>query len=382
MWKWSPNRLTAFSTPPTNGEDEILASIWIFNHYAGAPHNVPATRTYELAKLLNGLGWNVTVIACTYNHYTFRDDFADSPQNVITQHLEGVRWIFAKSTPYRGNGFARLCNMLVYAHRAMRWSRTQVAPDMIVGTSVHPFAAEAARRIARERGTPFVYEVTDLWPESLADLGYIGRTSVTFRILFRLESAAFRSAAGVVGLMPSLPRYAEEAHGRPIRNFCYVPNGIHPMPEGNDGRAGVPGTVAYAGGFARAHGLDVIVRAAHLLHQKYPGTFVFHMYGDGAERERLELEVERLGLSQMVLFHGLVAKSDLREHLIKAEILICSGENLPVHRFGVSFNKLFDYFDVSRPVVFSVNSSNDPVRESGAGVPVELEMLKGWRMHS
>ncbi len=345
-----------------------MPSLWIFNHYAGLPETVPATRTYELANELQSLGWDVTVIACSFNHYSFKDDIANNRPGAVTKNIRGVRWVFMRSFPYQGNGTARLRNMVTYATKAVTWSRGQTAPDIIIGTSVHPFAAEAARRISLKLGVPFVYEVTDLWPESLVDLGSIRRNSPIFRLMFRMERAAVRTASGVIGLMPGLPDYVQQTHHRQLAEFCYIPNGMNPTKKTDRDAAPVRGSIAYAGGFARAHGLDIIIRAAEMLEQQRPGSFRFHLYGDGAGRLRLESKVKALGLSRTVLFHGFIPKVELRPHLAKAEILVCTGEALPVHRFGVSFNKLFDYFDAARPVVFSVSSGNDPVRQSGAGV--------------
>jgi glycosyltransferase involved in cell wall biosynthesis len=71
-----------------------------------------------------------------------------------------------------------------------------------------------------------------------------------------------------------------------------------------------------------------------------------------------------------VVFHGLVPKASLGVELQQASVLLCTAHTMPVHRFGVSFNKIFDYFDAGRPVVYAVDSGNDPVAEAGAGLSV------------
>ena len=42
----------------------------------------------------------------------------------------------------------------------------------------------------------------------------------------------------------------------------------------------------------------------------------------------------------------------------------------PVFRYGISSNKLFDFMAGERPIVFSCDSSNNPIAEAGAGLTV------------
>ena len=48
-------------------------------------------------------------------------------------------------------------------------------PQAIVGSSVHPFAAWAAAIISKRYNVPFIFEVRDLWPKTLIELGFINR---------------------------------------------------------------------------------------------------------------------------------------------------------------------------------------------------------------
>jgi glycosyltransferase involved in cell wall biosynthesis len=346
-----------------------MPSVWIFNHYAGFPEKVPATRTFELASRLVSLGWNVTVVACSFNHFSFSDDFPDVDGAVHETERDGVRWVFIKSSPYRHNGLARLRNMRLYSRRAERWGRRQGSgPDVIIGSTLHPLAAESARRVARRHDAVHCYEIADLWPETLVDLGAISRRSFAYRHLFRLERRSLSDAAGVIGLLPRIPDYAEELHGLTLSRFRYVPNGAATsvVDEGPQEGEPVPGQIAYAGGFAQAHGLGSVVDAAEILLREHGDRFTVHFYGDGVERAPLEASAAARGLTNLT-FHGLIPKAEIGARLRAAEICLCTGEPMSVHRFGVSFNKLFDYFDAGRPIVFAVDSGNDPVAQAGAG---------------
>ncbi|WP_343907973.1 glycosyltransferase family 4 protein [Nocardioides aquiterrae] len=335
---------------------------------------MPATRTFELSKLLASAGWEVTVVACRFNHYTFEyDTLGDADESVTEVQRDGVRWVFIKSSRYSKNGLSRFRNMLGYAWVASRWARGQSGPDIVVGTTVHPFAAEAARRLARRFNAQYYYEITDLWPESLVDLGHIERGSILYRLMRRLERYSLEDAVGVIGIMPNVPQYARDFHSLQVSRFCYVPNGVHLMDVDEAGpssrRSPIRGQLAYAGGFAPAHGLSAILDAADHLNQVCAGEFEIVLYGDGPDRKNLEAEVLKRHLPN-VRFAGLVPKADLRTRLADAEICLCTGQALPIHRYGISFNKLFDYFAAERPIVYAVDSGNDPVASADAGLSV------------
>lgn len=345
-----------------------IPELWIFNHYAGYPESVPATRTFNLARELTALGWRVTVIASSFNHYTFKNDRPEIHDAVHQEERDGVRWVFVKGASYRSNGAARLRNMVDYARRARSWARRQPSPSVVIGTTVHPLAAEAARRIAHQHNAVYCYEITDLWPETLVDLGGVTRKSAMYRLFRWLERRSLSQAAGVIGLLPLIPQYARESHGIELRRFCYLPNGMTPGRAPDFSRR-VAGRVVYAGGFAPAHGMSTILETARLLGDTQPGRYEFFLYGDGPEREWIEGEAQRLGLRQ-VHFEGLVPKGELRSRLDRAEIALCTGEPMSVHRFGISFNKIFDYFDAALPVAYAVDGGNDPIAEAGAGISV------------
>lgn len=345
--------------------------LWIFNHYAGFPETVPASRTFELSRCLAKNGWDVTVIAAGFNHYSFKEDWEYGGCWLHDTTREGVRWVFLRTVPYRGNGLRRLANLVSYAWRARRWAWAQQAgPDGVIGTTVHPLAAEAARVIAKRRGARFFYEVTDLWPRTLADLAAMSERSLAYRYLACLERRALLSADGVIGLLPLIDRYAAETYGVTVRRFCYAPNGVaeaHIRPPSGDRVES--GRIVWAGGFGAAHGMDGVVEAAARLEQTHPGAFRFDLYGDGPQRARLERAVADADLRN-VRFCGWVEKSEMGRALASAEICLCTGRPMSVHRYGISFNKLFDYFAAAKPIVFAVDAGNDPVAEAGAGLSV------------
>jgi glycosyltransferase involved in cell wall biosynthesis len=125
--------------------------------------------------------------------------------------------------------------------------------------------------------------------------------------------------------------------------------------------------LGYIGTFGRVNGVDVLVRAAEIAEERAPGRVGLLLVGDGPDRE----SVERLARSvPAVTVRAAVAKQHVPEILRALDATVVHATATPVYRYGISFNKLFEYMAAGRPVVFACESTYDPVAEAGAGVTV------------
>lgn len=149
-----------------------MKNIWILNHYATYPGGVGSSRHYYLAKCLKSLGWSATIIAASVEHQTGiqRLKFGEGQR---IDEINGVPFLWLRTPVYKGNGAGRLKNILAYTWSVLQPNATKELPrpDVIVGSSVHPFAAVAGALLARRLSVPFIFEVRDLWPQTLIDLG-------------------------------------------------------------------------------------------------------------------------------------------------------------------------------------------------------------------
>src|SRR5690606_37720541 len=103
-----------------------------------------------------------------------------------------------------GNTLARMRNMLVFAKQVSKLvpQLDLPAPDVIIGSSPHLFGAQAAERLARRYGVPFVLEVRDLWPQSLIDLGGVPAYHPLVLALGSIEKRLYRDATRILALLP------------------------------------------------------------------------------------------------------------------------------------------------------------------------------------
>ena len=350
-------------------------NVWILNHYADTPHQ-QATRSYDLGKQLVIKGHQVTIFASSFSHYRFTEEQLQPGEKWKVDNYDGVRFIWVRTTPYKGNTWRRAVNMLSYAWRAF-WvgARLEERPDVIIGTCVHPFAPLSAYLLSVLKGSRFFYEVTDLWPQTLVDMGALSeRNPITWGLRL-LERFLFAKSEKIISLLPYVAEYLK-GNGIPGEKAVWIPNGVDLSIFENlrtyDGGTSDAFTVMYLGGHSSYHGLEVVLDAARILQEEGWNGVRFVLVGDGAEKPNLVAYSDELGL-QNVEFRGLVPKRELFKVLGEADALVYCFRRLPLLKYGVSPVKVFDYLASGRPVLYAVDGSNNPVAEAGAGITISPE---------
>lgn len=356
-----------------------MKNVWILNHYAVPPGTPGGTRHFNLAKNLPAHGWQASIVAASVEHLSGKQRLS-SGEVCRIETCADVSFLWLRTTGYQGNGGGRMRNMLEYAWRAWRPSSTKnlPRPDAVIGSSVHPFAAVAGALLARRFGVPFVFEVRDLWPQTLIDLGRIGANSLTARIMRMMERWLYRRADRIVTLLPRAVDYIAPL-GVPEGKVVWIPNGVElsdfpdpgaPLP-GSEGR---PFNLMYFGAHGQANDLDNILKAMKLL-QEREGVARVHlrMIGDGPTKPGLLKLAQQLDL-QNVSFESPVPKSEVPTIAAQADAFVLSVLDRPnLYRYGISMNKLYDYFAGRRPIIMASAAANDPIHDSGAGFTVAPE---------
>jgi glycosyltransferase involved in cell wall biosynthesis len=348
----------------------VEVKIWLVNQYAIPPQQAGPMRHFTLARELVQLGHDVTVIASSFDHVTRQETRLQPREKQRLELIDGVRFLWLRTPPYPGNGMARVWNMLIFASRVWQGTGTRALerPDVIIGSSPHLFGALGAELRARRLRIPFVLEVRDLWPQSLVDLANMSERHPIVLALEVVERYLYRRAKRIVALLPgaSQPMVAKGAKGAKI---VWIPNGVDiaatsvfdTPPQGKF-------TLMYAGTHGLANGLDLVLDGAKLLQQDSTSPEVhFILLGDGPNKPHLLERVRAEGLTN-VEFMAAVPKNQVYALLLQAHGFLLILQDSPVFRWGVSPNKLFDYFAMGRPVLFGVNTPYNPVADSGAGL--------------
>ena len=349
--------------------------IWIFNQYADSPDRL-TTAHFDLGVHLVSWGHEVTVFAAGFNHYKRKEERSTSGAYFKIESYQGVKFVWLKTYPYKGNDWRRALNMLSYAWRSISASgKIAETPEAVIGTCPQPLGALAACWVATKNRTPFFFEVRDLWPQTLVDSGGLSPKSPLFWLLSRIEELLFRRSKKILSVLPNIDIYTSR-FGIPKASVVYVPNGtdlsrferLEPLIPERSKRF----TMMYLGGLARYNGVDVIVEAAKELQSIGRTDIRFVIFGDGPDKRALVERVETSHLEN-VEFRDPVAKQGLWKIMGEADAFIYHVRDLPVLRYGISSNKLCDYLASGRPVIFAANSSNNPVAAAQAGISIPPE---------
>ncbi|MBS7348741.1 MAG: glycosyltransferase family 4 protein, partial [Comamonas sp.] len=330
-----------------------MKNVWILNHYAQEPSGAGGTRHFHLAEHLQAYGWHATIIAASVEHQSGHQRLEPNEKKRC-DYFKGVPFLWVRTPEYQGNGGGRMRNMLAYTWAVLQRSTTAKLPrpDVVIGSSVHPFAAVAGALLARRYKVPFIFEVRDLWPQTLVDMGRLQEDSFMTWALRKLELWLYRRAARTVVLLPRAWEYITPL-GIPKERVVWIPNGVDlslfPRSTVAD-TAKDHFTLMYFGAHGQANGLDNVLHAMkHVQEQSNGRNIHLRMIGDGPLKPSLVEQASEMGLTN-VSFEPPVAKSQIPALAAQADAFVIAVLNLPgLYRYGISMNKLFDYLAAEQP---------------------------------
>lgn len=331
-------------------------NIWIFNHHAQGPEIPGGTRHYDLARQLILHGHNVTIFAAGFHYTLLRETIEYNEKGYKIESKDDVKFVWVKTFPYEKNNIKRMINILSYA-----WKLNFLVPklgidkpDIIIGSTVHPFASLIASKFAKKYKVPFVFEIRDLWPQTFVDMGLWAKDSIKSKVFKYIEKITVNRSDKIIVLSPLTIDYLVIEYGYVENNILLLPNGINdnfiiPISQKHGNKI----NITYLGGIDKVHGLEFLIDLAFKLKGE---DIEFNVYGDGKERKNLENMVKEKELAN-VYFKGSVPKVRVPETLSEANLLFVSTSNV---LYG-SENKLYEYMATGKPIVVATaGKHNNP----------------------
>lgn len=276
-------------------------------------------------------------------------------------------WYTKTVTSPSGNLFRRALKFIWFMIASLVVGLRYTSPSAVVATSPQPLTGVSAWIIARVHGGTFVFEVRDLWPESVTAVSDFDNRAViwtlerTVRFLYRrcddliVVSKAFIDPIVACGVDES--------------KIAFHPNGIDPdfyqvRDEGSsDDTTEDTFTVSYVGTIGRAHGLSVILDAATAL-----PNVEFVIVGDGAERETLQARAADL---DNVVFTGRKPKAEVPCVLARSDAALVHLKPREIFETVIP-SKMLEAMAAELPVILGVKGESERIlREADAGVVVE-----------
>jgi len=278
-----------------------------------------------------------------------------------------------------GSAIRRVANYMSFAFAAATIGVFSVQqPDVVYVYHPPVTIAFPAMVLRAVRGVPFVLDIQDLWPDTLAVTGMVANQWV-LRAVGKFCGIAYRSAARIAVLSPGF-RQILIARGVPaekmevIYNWCDESAITRTQPDAPILKeAGIEGrfNVVFAGTMGHAQALSSVLHAARLVAEKAPRVqFVF--VGGGVEVAALKAEVAEMALPN-VRFLPIRPAVEVGPLLAAADVLLVHLRDAPLFSITIP-SKTQAYMAAGRPILMAVRGDAAVlVRDARAGVCVSPE---------
>lgn len=340
------------------------------------PEQPGAFRPWVEAKLLRGMGCEVTVVTSAA-HYMTGEDLRTSRKWCEERWRDGIRVLRIWAPRVRrGTIGSRLANYAAYGLGALIFGLFRArCPDAVFAGTDPVTVGPAAYLLARFWRADLILDERDLYPETAIALGAIAEGMLS-RFVFRLQEFWRRSARAILAATPGIARTLE-SYGHPPSKirvmmnadpFLLPAHSAHAA-DGSDLLAltGRPFVAVYAGGLGQSDDVQTLLNAAEVLH---PQTRIgIAIVGEGERRLLYEkfCRAHRLG---NVRFLGAKSREETRALLGSADVCVCLYYAQPLFD-GTIASKIFDYLGLGKPIVFAGSGDTAALlEEAGAAIVV------------
>jgi glycosyltransferase involved in cell wall biosynthesis len=338
-------------------------TIWFINDYAGSAYHGMEFRNYYFAKEFVKMGYKVYIISASYMHLFKKIPKTDG--NYTFEEIDGINYVWIKVPNYgESTNKKRVLKWFVFTLKLFFLPFKKMSkPNFIIASPMAPFLVLPAYRLAKKFNAKFIYEIKDIWPQSIIELGSVSATHPLIKIMSWCERFAIKKADTIVS---SLQNYGShlESDLNISKDFTWINNGIdlNEMksiePLDNTLKSQIPKDkfiIGYTGTIGIANALYYLLKSAKNL-QKYK-DIVFVIVGDGKEKKRLQKEYNL----ENIIFIDSIQKNQVQSMLILFDVCYIGWNREKIYEYGISANKIFDYMYSAKPILHSYSGKSDIV---------------------
>ena len=344
----------------------------------------PAARAAELSHHWARLGHDVTVLTGFPNHPTgvVPEEWRSRLRGLhYKENVDGVRVVRTWLWPLPNRkAHERIRNYASFCFSSAISGLDLEKPDVVIGTSPQLLVALSGWWLAWWKRVPFVFEVRDLWPESLAAVGAGGEGSLLHRTLGAIAGFLYRRASHIVVVTPAFKDHLIRHWQVPEAKISIVENGVETNLFHLDPAAPAARTelhledrflICYIGTMGMAHGLETLIAAAERLQSALPAA-TFLVIGEGAEKQRI-VELAAARSLPNIRFLDQQARERIPAYISAADVCLVMLKKTELFKTVIP-TKLLEYMACERPVIVAVDGqARQIVEAAGAGVFVEPE---------
>lgn len=363
--------------------------IWFLNQNAYMPEDGPHIRHYALGKYLSREGYEAYVFAGNELHHVGRRIDTDG-ESYVEKISDNVHFYYIKTTHYEKNDYKRVLNIVSYYLNVFKVCKEIAekygSPDIIYASSMYPTALLAGIQMAKRYGVKCICEHRDIVPEGFVTKGTFKKDGLIVKAARWFMKGTYIKADAIVFTMEGGPQYLidqklDKDHGGKIdmRKVFYINNGVDleqstQWAENNiildeDLDNTQLFKVVYLGAIRFMNNMPLFLETARELKKMGRDDIKILMWGTGTKLDAMREQLKEEQLNNIVL-KGYVNKNYIPGIAKRADLFIGTG-NSTIMKYGMSFNKLFDYFAAGKPVILPFKVGNSIVEANDAGIEME-----------
>lgn len=344
----------------------------------------PSARAAELAYHWARAGHHVSILTGFPNHPTgiVPPEWRGRMRHLAYREKVGEVDVFRTwlwPLPNR-KAHERMRNYASFCLSAALRGLTIPRPDVIIATSPQLLVGLSGFWLGSARGVPFVFEVRDLWPESLTAVGVGNEDSFLHQALTRVARLLYDHSDHVVVVTPAFKDRLIEHWGVPLKKISVVENGVETeifspgalCDQDVRKRLGAEGKfiASYIGTMGNAHGLETLLDAAESLQQN--PNFLFLLIGEGADKDRIKAAVhDRQLMNVRVLDQQ--PREKIPSFILASDVCLVPLKKTDVFKTVIP-SKMLEFMSCARPVILGVDGQARQILEdAGAGLAIEPE---------
>lgn len=332
-------------------------------------------RLSAFCRELRAAGHEVEVVTAMPHHPEGRIYPAYRRRFYRREILDGILvhrvWLYAA----KGSGLKRILTYWSFAFLCLFALIRAKAPDYLFVDSPPLFLSVPGWLASRLWKTRFIFNVADLWPDSVVDLE-IMRPGIATKLGFALEKWIYRRADFITAVTEGIRTSLLQKKNVPAAKVLFLPNGVDtslfqptaPPDEQLRAQLGLRGKtiVLYAGNHGYANAVDQLIEAAGLISD--PSIHLL-MIGDGPGKAHLQALAHELRLNNVTFLDSVPIEQLLPFLSISSIAAVTLRESRITE--GARPAKTFVMMAAGKPIVFAGRGETTHlIRAANAGLIV------------
>ena len=351
--------------------------IWFVSHYSMPPKYEMRIKTQMFAHYLGELGIDCTIFSASTIHNS-NINLINGNDLYVEKQYDDLKFVHIKCSNYTKTNIKRIINMEQFAFRFKKIAEKFSPPDVIIADT-YCITYKPIYNYCKKHRIPFVVDVRDLWPQSIVEYLHFSEKSPVIRAMYKMERNMYINADRIIFSFDGGYDYIVDHKLDklvPRDKVFFINNGVNldefmlnskkyqivdrDLDDSNLFK------VVYVGSIRKVNNLGLLLDAARKVRNK---KVIFLIWGSGDELEMLKSRVVNERISN-VIFKGYVEKKYIAYITQKADLNLIHNNPSSIFKYGISFNKLFDYLASGKPSLTTFPCKYNPAVYEGAGVDV------------